>query len=86
VPRLRFWRPDVRAEVDEELAFHLEMRVRDLVAAGLPPAAARAAAERDFGDVGAVRTQCVTIDERRTRRDASPSTSGAPAATGGPST
>jgi putative ABC transport system permease protein len=69
VPRLRFWRPDVRADVDEELAFHLEMRVRDLVAAGLSPAAARAAAERDFGDLGTVRAQCVTIDERRSRRD-----------------
>jgi predicted permease len=68
-PIRRFWRPDVRRDVDEELAFHLEMRVRDLVAAGLAPDSARAAAEREFGDVGAIRAQCVTIDERRSRRD-----------------
>jgi predicted permease len=67
--RPRFWRADVRGEVDEELAFHLEMRVRDLVAAGMSPPAARAAAERDFGDVRAVRAQCITIDERLQRRE-----------------
>src|SRR5437868_10942381 len=45
------------------------MRVRDHVAAGLSPHAARAAAEREFGDVGAIRVACVTIDERRQRRE-----------------
>ncbi|HEX6535793.1 MAG TPA: ABC transporter permease [Gemmatimonadaceae bacterium] len=65
---LRLLRPDVRADVDDELAFHLEMRVRELVARGVPPAAARAEAERIFGDMRAVRDACVTIDERRLRR------------------
>jgi len=59
----------VRDEVDDELAFHLDLRTRDHLAAGLSPAAARAAAERDFGDVLAVRAACITIDERRQRRE-----------------
>ncbi|HJU65113.1 MAG TPA: ABC transporter permease, partial [Gemmatimonadaceae bacterium] len=66
---LRFWRADVHADVDDELAFHMEMRTRDLVAAGLSPAASRAEAERQFGEMRAIRDQCLTIDERRARRD-----------------
>src|SRR5947209_463721 len=50
-----FWRPRVEEEVDEELAFHLEMRTRDLVARGLDPAAARREAERRFGNVPQMR-------------------------------
>ncbi len=65
---LRFWRADVRADVDDELAFHLDMRRRDLEARGLADDAARSEAERRFGDVAAVRDSCVTIDERRFRR------------------
>src|SRR5215212_1613011 len=41
---LRFWGPNVEADVDDELAFHLEMRQRDYEARGLPPAEARRAA------------------------------------------
>lgn len=64
----RLLRPDSRADVDDELAFHIEMRVRELVERGIPPAAARAEAERIFGDLRAVRDACVTIDERRVRK------------------
>ena len=65
---LRFWRADLRADVDDELAFHLEMRRRDLEARGLADDAARAEAARRFGDVASVRERCLTIDERRFRR------------------
>ena len=65
---LRFWRADLRADVDDELAFHLEMRRRDLEAQGITTPAARAEAERAFGDLSAIRNECVTIDERRFRR------------------
>src|SRR5688572_10131545 len=44
------------------------MRVRDLERAGHEPGSARESAERSFGDVGAVRDACLTIDERRFRR------------------
>ena len=64
----RLLRPDSRADVDDELAFHLEMRVRELVERGMPPADARAEAERIFGDMRAIRDACVTIDERRLHR------------------
>ena len=45
----------VADEVSDEVAFHLEMQARDLEAQGLSPAAARAEAERRFGDVSAAR-------------------------------
>ena len=38
-------------DVDDELAFHLDMRVRRLVDAGWSPEAAREEALRQFGDV-----------------------------------
>ncbi|MEP6690786.1 MAG: ABC transporter permease, partial [Gemmatimonadaceae bacterium] len=66
---LTFWRADLRADVDDELAFHLEMRAADLQARGLSAPAARAAATRDFGDVAEIRGACVTIDQRRERRE-----------------
>jgi putative ABC transport system permease protein len=66
---LRFWRADLRADVDDELAFHLEMRRRELVAQGLADEVARAEAQRRFGDVGSVRDNCLTIDERRFRHE-----------------
>ena len=40
----------------------------ELVAAGMHPTAARAEAERRFGDVTPVRDACLTIDRRRERR------------------
>ena len=45
------WRPRIDEEVDEELAFHLEMRTRELIARGMDPAAARHEAARRFGDL-----------------------------------
>ena len=44
---LRFWRADVRADVDDELAFHLDMRRRDLEARGLADDVARDEADVD---------------------------------------
>ena len=64
---LRFLRPDVRGDVDDELDFHLEMRSRELAAAGLPPERARAEAARAFGDLREIRDACITIDRRRLR-------------------
>ena len=64
----RLFGPDPVADVDDEIAFHLEMRIRDRVAAGEDPDRARAAVLARFGDVEAARTECVLIDERRGRR------------------
>ena len=66
---LRIVRPDVPAEVDEEIDFHIEMRARELAASGLPPDEARREAARVFGDLGGIRDECITIDRRRLQRD-----------------
>ena len=63
--RLPATRARLAREVDDELAFHLETRVRQLVASGLAPDAARREAARQFGDVESVRRSCVTMDEQR---------------------
>ncbi|HEX6631195.1 MAG TPA: permease prefix domain 1-containing protein, partial [Gemmatimonadaceae bacterium] len=63
--------PKPEAEVDDELAFHLEQRVRDYVARGMDPDAARRAAVERFGDVGGVRRECAELlgeDRRATAR------------------
>jgi putative ABC transport system permease protein len=62
-------RDRVRADVDEELAFHLEMRERELVSRGLSAEEARREALRQFGDLDDARRFCAAEDARRLRRD-----------------
>ena len=57
----------VEREVDDELAFHIDMRVEKLIALGMTRDAARAEAMRQFGDMRSVRDNCVTLDEDRER-------------------
>lgn len=57
----------VERDVNEEIAFHLEMRTRKLVAAGWEPAAARAKAVEQFGDLPAMRDECLAIGYERER-------------------
>jgi putative ABC transport system permease protein len=66
--RLRLFQSDLREDVDAELQFHLEMHIRDLIAAGCAPAVAREEAERRFGELGSVRRACLAIDTRVARR------------------
>src|ERR1043166_9228054 len=47
LPRLP-WR-SVRADVDDELRFHIETATAELIARGIAPGEARAEAERRFG-------------------------------------
>jgi putative ABC transport system permease protein len=61
---LRFIRSDVRADVDEELSLHLEMRVERNIALGMAPDDARHEAIQRFGDVGGVRATLVDHDRR----------------------
>ena len=55
------------ADVDAELAFHVEMRVRELVEQGETPERARSLALQRFGDYQGARDECVAINERRKR-------------------
>jgi predicted permease len=64
---LRFWGSNVQSDVDEELRFHLDMRVAEYTARGMSPAEARRLAERRFGDEQKARAECITIDENAVR-------------------
>ena len=65
--RSRIWRGSVDDEVDAELAFHVEMRARELVARGMTPEDARATAIRRFGDINRVNATCRREGRRRDR-------------------
>ncbi|HET7584214.1 MAG TPA: ABC transporter permease [Gemmatimonadaceae bacterium] len=61
------FRPSVRREVNDELEFHIAMRVRELVAAGMDEATARAEARKRFGDMGRVAAECQRLGQERER-------------------
>ena len=61
---LRFLRPDPVADVDDELEFHLTMRIERNVALGMPPDDARREALSRFGDLSEVRHSLVEHDQR----------------------
>jgi predicted permease len=63
--RLGLGRGHVGRAVDDEIAFHIQMKVDKLVASGLSPEAARKEALRQFGDLEGVRRMCVTLDNQR---------------------
>src|SRR5689334_11143585 len=65
--RIPVGRGHLARDVDDELAFHIEMRMQRLIAAGWSVDAARAEALRQFGDVAHVRDDCVTMDQQRER-------------------
>lgn len=57
---------DVARSVEDELQFHFQMTVDELVASGTEASAARAEAERRFGDLQATRRSLEAIDRQRT--------------------
>ena len=63
----RIFGPDPGADVESELSFHLEMRVRELIERGESPVRARELALQRFGDYESSRKACVAIGERRER-------------------
>lgn len=65
--RARIFASTPAESVDEELDFHVEMRVREHRAAGLGPEEARRAAVERFGDIDEVKAACRRIEERRER-------------------
>jgi predicted permease len=56
---------EIRADVDDEIRFHIEMRIADLKRRGHSASAARAEALRQFGDLEETRSICMSSDERR---------------------
>jgi predicted permease len=64
----RLFGPDPAADVKDELSFHLQAKIDDLVTQGWSPASARQEAERQFGDLRAVQQIGVRIGEKMERR------------------
>jgi putative ABC transport system permease protein len=64
---LRFWGSNIPEDVDAELDFHLEMRVKEYVSRGMSLREARELASRRFGNVTRARDECVVIDETHAR-------------------
>src|SRR4030095_11406934 len=61
------WRIDIAQEVDEELAFHIEMRTRELVERGADPRVAREMVLARLGDVKRLKRTCVDLGRQRDR-------------------
>ncbi len=59
----------VQHDVDDEIRFHLDSRVAELVAGGTPPQVARDIASREFGDVAEARSEIARVDRRRLTRE-----------------
>lgn len=49
-------------EIEEELRFHLQMRIAENIAGGMTPTQARADALSRFGDIEEIRQACLLID------------------------
>jgi len=60
-------RADIARDVDTELGFHLDMRVRELMARGDDADAARRMALAEFGDLEGTRAYCRAADARGNR-------------------
>jgi predicted permease len=66
--RLPSSRERLARELDDEVEFHLELRVAELMARGMAEAAARAEAARRFGDPDDLREYCQSIEVPHMRR------------------
>src|SRR5688572_31627276 len=61
------WRVPLDQEVDEEIAFHIEMRTRELVARGIDPKTAREMVLTRLGDLSRLKRRCVDLGRKRER-------------------
>src|SRR5688572_31029227 len=61
------WRLPLDQEFDEEIALHIEMRTRELIAEGVEAKDARAMAIQKMGDVAAFKRSCVDLGRKRDR-------------------
>jgi putative ABC transport system permease protein len=57
----------VKADVEREIAFHVEQRTQELIARGAEPEAARVTALAEFGDVQEAKVELEQIGRRRLR-------------------
>jgi putative ABC transport system permease protein len=64
----RFWGPDIEADVDDELQYHLDMRTEDFVAKGMNREQARTAAMELFGNPRRIFHTLRAHDAKKLRR------------------
>jgi predicted permease len=62
------FRPPVQSEIDAELEFHVEMRVRELMAKGVSAEEARARVMVQVGDLETIRRECAALGRSRDRK------------------
>src|SRR5439155_23641334 len=65
---LRFSGPHPERDLDDEIAFHIDARIKDYIADGVAPDSARAAALERFGDLTRYRGEVIAIDKLEARR------------------
>src|SRR4029453_18846410 len=61
------WRVDVTREADDEIAFHIDMRTRELVEKGVDPRIAREMVQARIGDAARLKRTCVDLGRKRDR-------------------
>src|SRR4029453_13434265 len=61
------WRVPIDREVDDEIAFHIEMRTRELVERGVDPKTAREIVRARLGDVSRLKRTCEDLGRKRER-------------------
>lgn len=64
----RLFGPDAKSDVDDELQFHLQAKVDDLLQHGWEPEAARHEAKRQFGDLKTVRQEGERLGKERQQK------------------
>jgi len=64
----RFFGPDARADVNDELQFHIDSKIAELMEQGWTAERARAEAQRQFGDFISVRQTCEVLAKDQERR------------------
>ena len=65
---VRLWRIEPGRDIEDEVQFHLETEIEELVGRGVAPAEARAQALAQFGDLDRTIVECRASDRRRLRR------------------
>ena len=64
LPHAGTTRRSIERDVDDEIRFHLQMRVEDLMRQGRSRDDAEREAVREYGDMAAARSELASIDRR----------------------
>lgn len=62
---LRFWKPDLRADINEEVQFHIDSAVEEFIASGKTRADAESLANEKFGNVGIITQTMHSLSRER---------------------